>query len=235
MKDENPTADFISTFVDPKEVMDRYITVPQVLNKLVLDVNAHLDELGLTEKEPQMSIQDHLACMLQTTSAEFQAHLSTWIMNYAPDIHMIEKWLAVHGLTLQDYLQHLKGQGASDGLELWLTSMGMDTPFKLVLEDVVWSTSWAGIDFQYPIFMLVSYTDFILCEEQSDDDLSQLGAAAPQSAASTVQQVGGRPLTLILEYPPTRDSSHLDTDPDSLLDDTLVQRQPIWNAGVSIL
>ncbi len=92
---------------------------------------------------------------------------------------MIEKWLAVHGLTLQDYLLHLKGQGTSDGLELWLTSMGMDTPFNVVLEDVVWSTSHAGIDFQYPIFMLVSYTDFILCEEQLDDDLSQLGVVAP--------------------------------------------------------
>ncbi len=172
--------------------------------------------------------------MLQTTSAEFWAHLSTWIMNYAPDVHMIEKWLAVCGLILQDYLQYLKGQGASDGLELWLTSMRMNTPFDVVLKDVVWSTSQADIDFQYPIFMLVSYMDFILCEEQSDDDLSQLGAAAPQLAASAVQQVGGRPLTSIPEYPPTRDSYHLDTDPDSLLDDTLVQRQPFWNAGISI-
>ncbi len=111
MKDENPAANFISMFVDPKEVMDRYVTVPQVLNKPVLNVNAHLDELGLTEKEPWISIQDHLAYMLQTTSVEFWAHLSTWIVKYAPDIHMIEKWLAVHGLTLQDYLQDLKGQG----------------------------------------------------------------------------------------------------------------------------
>ena len=99
---------------------------------------------------------------------------------------MIKKWLAVHGLILQDYLQQLKGQGTSDGLELWLTSMGMDTPFNVVLKDMVWSTSWVGIDFQYPIFMLVSYMDFILCEEQSDDDLSQLGVAAPQLAASAV-------------------------------------------------
>ena len=178
-KVENAAVDFISMFVDPKEVIDRYVTVPQVLNKPVLDVGVCLDELGLTEKEPQMSIQDHLACMLQITSAKFQAHLSTWITNYASDVHMIEKWLAVCGLTLQDYLLHLKGQGTSDGLELWLTSMGMDTPFNVVLEDVVWSTSHAGIDFQYPIFMLVSYTDFILCEEQLDDDLSQLGVVAP--------------------------------------------------------
>ncbi len=66
-KVENTAVDYISMFVDPKDVMDRYVTVPQVLNKPVLDVGAHLDELGLTEKEPWMSIQDYLALMLQTT------------------------------------------------------------------------------------------------------------------------------------------------------------------------
>ena len=177
---------FISMFVDPREVIDKYVTMPQVLNKPVLDIGTHLDELGLIEKEPQMSIQDHLVQMLQTTSNDFQAHLSTWITNYASEVHMIEKWLVVCGLTLQDYLLHLRGQGASDGLELWLTSMGMDTPFNVVLEDVVWSMSHAGIDYQYPIFMLVSYKDFILCEEQPDDDLSHLGAVAPQPALPTV-------------------------------------------------
>ena len=40
---------------------------------------------------------------------------------------------------------------------------------------------------------------------------------------------------MIPEYPPTRDSSHSDTDPDTLLEDTPVQRQLIQNAGVSIL
>ena len=32
---------------------------------------------------------------------------------------MIEKWLAVHGLTIADYLGHLKSGGTFDGCELW--------------------------------------------------------------------------------------------------------------------
>ncbi len=111
MKDELTSADnsFMSAFVDPRMVLDKYVTVPQVLNKPVLDVGACLDELGLTEKEPWMSIQDYLAQMLQTTLAEFQTHLSNWITNYASEVHMIKKWLAVSGLMLQDYLVYLQG------------------------------------------------------------------------------------------------------------------------------
>ena len=73
---------------------------------------------------------------------------------------------------------HLESDCSSDGLELWLMSIGMNTPFNVVMDDCVYSTSQGGIDFSQPIFLLVSYSEFIPCEEVPDDEDPMEGVAA---------------------------------------------------------
>ncbi len=46
-----------------------------------------------------------------------------WLGHEATNVPMIEKWLAIHGLTLANYLAHLRNGGTSDGLELWAFSL----------------------------------------------------------------------------------------------------------------
>ncbi len=151
---------------------------------------------------------------------------------------MIEKWLGVCGLNLEEYLMHLGSDCSSDGLELWLTSISMDTLFNVVMDDCVYSTSHDRIDFSHPIFLLASYSEFIPCEEVPDDENPVEGAAAavPDQPAlpPPLCKSGGQPLTKASEYPQYRDSSDSDTDPDTLLDAQPSAHPPIQNAGVSI-
>ena len=48
---------------------------------------------------------------------------------------MIEKWLAIRGLDLSEYLSHLEGDKESDGLELWLLSLASDHPINVIMDD----------------------------------------------------------------------------------------------------
>ena len=50
---------------------------------------------------------------------------------------MIEKWLAVRGLDLEEYLSHLESDRVSNGLELWLLSLASDHPINVVMDDSV--------------------------------------------------------------------------------------------------
>ncbi len=69
---------------------------------------------------------------------------------------MIEKWLAVRGISLQEYLEILGGNGSSDGLEIWAASMAMNQPVNVVMLDMIWSTAHEGLDFAYPTILLTS-------------------------------------------------------------------------------
>ena len=70
---------------------------------------------------------------------------------------MIEKWLAIHGLNLQEYLGILGNNGASDGLEVWAASLAMNQPLNIIMADSVWCKAHDGLDFSYPTFMLTSF------------------------------------------------------------------------------
>ncbi len=82
---------------------------------------------------------------------------------------MIEKWLAVHGLTLVDYIEHLLLGGTTDGLEVWLLSMATNTPVNIFQEDRVCSTSQQGLDLECPSIILISYHSGIWCKEGSEE------------------------------------------------------------------
>ncbi len=162
--------DYIRPFADPRLIVDRYIPVPFVLNKPIGNIANHLDELGLREIDQHLPVHHCLANLLDMTYIEFHKQLYRWIWLYALEIHMIKKWLGVCRLNLEDYLVHLESDHSSDGLELWLMSIGMDTPFNVIMDDCVCSTLQDGLDFSQPIFLLASYSEFIPCEEVPDDE-----------------------------------------------------------------
>ncbi len=56
---------------------------------------------------------------------------------FSHDVHMIEKWLAVRGLDLEECLSHLESDRVSNGLELWLLSLASDHPINVVMDDSV--------------------------------------------------------------------------------------------------
>ncbi len=91
-----------------------------------------------------------------------------WIGFATVHVHMIEKWLAVRELTLSDYLDHLHGGGTSDGCEVWCFSLATDKPVNIVQESEVWLTVKEGIDFQYAVILMTSYTDGCLCISEDD-------------------------------------------------------------------
>ncbi len=93
-------------------------------------------------------------------------------------VPMIEKWLMVCGLSLDEYFKILGDGGSSDGLEVWVTSLALDKAVNFVMEDSVWWTSVTGVDFKYPTFLLASYDELIPCAQQ-EDDLEEQGACVP--------------------------------------------------------
>ncbi len=82
---------------------------------------------------------------------------------------MAEKWLVVRGLTLSDYISHLRGSGKSDGLELWLSSMATNCPVNVFNKDLAWSTGVDGLDFSHPSILLTLYSGGFWCKEAPDD------------------------------------------------------------------
>ncbi len=112
------------------------------------------------------------------------SEIISWIQRYYSDIPIMGNWLALRGLTKEDYLDHLSSGGPVDGLELWCALVATRTPLNVVIEDTVWSTVHDGVDLQYISVMLCSYTTgFICCSEEEgfaqglvgmDDDLQLL-------------------------------------------------------------
>ncbi len=131
---------------------------------------------------------------------------------------MIEKWIAVRGMNLQEYLDMLSTGASVDGLELWAASMAMNILISVIMEDSIWSTDRAGVDLEGRCFILASYTDFVPCalDRDAENVVEELAAAAPPMTEPFVRCVG-HPLMSIPEYPDLPDSEKDDTDPDTLL------------------
>ena len=116
-KKEDSDSEYLQPFGPPTP---GFISIPPVLN-----VPERLDKTGmmhLSEDAPlQQLFADYYSCTVQV----FHDSLITWVGRYSSEVLMIEKWLAVCGLTLGDYIQHLRDGGTLDGLELWLSSWAM--------------------------------------------------------------------------------------------------------------
>ncbi len=82
---------------------------------------------------------------------------------------MMEKWLAMHGLDLDWYIEHLVNGGSSDGLELWLAMRAMDCPITVIQDDSVFSTGVEGPDFSQVTILMSMYNKGFLCKKDMSD------------------------------------------------------------------
>ncbi len=116
---------------------------------------------------------------------------------------------------------------ASDGLEVLLASVAMDTKINIVFDDYVWSTSKEGVDFQYPMVIWMTAGALACrsldpeCGNAADVDTSKTSDSAAdeeQFNAHALQwKAGGRPL--ILSDSTTDSTENTETDPEGLLDE----------------
>ena len=183
-KNASTDSEYVAPFFNPLETEKAYITIPQVLNNPVHDMISRLDKVGLTSISTVKPLQCLLADSLQCPVDTFCTMMVNWLGQVSSSVPMVEKWLAVWGLTLVDYLQHLQGKGTSDGLELWAFSLATDKPVTVVQESLVWSTSLQGADFQQLTVLMTTYNAGCLCHLEEEDvpvsDPPQFGTAATQ-------------------------------------------------------
>ncbi len=84
---------YLEQFKHPLEVQDCYIPIPQVLNRPIQDIGAHLEEIGMHACGTRVPLHHILACLLEYTPETLCQQLWKWVLHYSSDVHMIEKWL----------------------------------------------------------------------------------------------------------------------------------------------
>ncbi len=126
---------FIKPLSDPCLIQDNFVIMPKVLNRPVGDVQEWLDETGLYATGPQVLLQENLSRLMECSVVDYWEQICRWLQDNAVHVPMTEKWLAVQGLNLQEYLAILGGNGASDGLEVWAASLVMNQPLNMVMAD----------------------------------------------------------------------------------------------------
>lgn len=176
--------DYVMPFRHPAETQNHYITIPQVLNKPVLNIEERLDKTGLQRLSDTVPIQGLLADLLGCSKDEYRQMMVDWMGFAASHVHIIEKWLAVRDLILSKYLDHLHQGGTSDGCEVWCFSLAMDKLINIVQESKVWSTAAEGIDFQHAVILMTTYTEGFLCVLEEEAENIQPAAQPMQPVSS---------------------------------------------------
>lgn len=120
------------------ETKDLFAEFPKVFNDPVKNVPERLDETSMVAQGIVMPLQDLLASCLGCYTKDYWNALVQWIQVNAPELPSVGNWLALRGLTLDEYCEHLLKNGAADGLEIWLASRAMAQPFNIIFENSVW-------------------------------------------------------------------------------------------------
>ncbi len=133
----------------------------------------------------------------------------------------------MRGLDFDNYVSHLSADGIADSLEAWLVCVATNTLLNIVMEDIVWSSSASGLDFQYYMLVLTSFRTAVpyLLEEQNiqDNILRQLEPEFQITSHDTTQRLqGGHPVAALAESDSRetnsskepRHASDMDTDVD---------------------
>ncbi len=187
VKGSESNSEYIRPFVAACETEGYFVQIPQVLNNPVKDccekaIDAGLELVGLSKP-----IQDLLVDQLSCSVEDYCESLISWMNVNCGEVHMLEKWLAVRGLDLGSYVQHLADGGTSDGLELWAASRAMNCPITVVMESNVFSTALDCPDFGQLTFMLDSYFTTFMCKQEELGD-----APVPSPSGTKPKRVGPR-------------------------------------------
>ncbi len=137
-------------------------------------------------------IQDLFASLMGCSTSDYREMLVTWIHQYNSDIPAVSSWLALWGLNLDEYCLHLLSGGPADGLEVWLASCALGCLVNVVLENAVWATSWDGVDFEFPTFLLVTYNSAQWCD-LVDEVENEMGSSTDTVEKLTLRKHVGRP------------------------------------------
>ena len=149
--------EYTATLCDPCPFIMNYVSIPKILNNPVKDTNSYMEEIRLQQRSPDMPIQQYLALLLECSVQDFCNQLGYWIWQFESDLPMILSWLAIHGLSVEEYIALLEQQRDSDGLEVWAVSIALGQPINVIFEDAVWSTVVEGFDHLYPSAMWLQY------------------------------------------------------------------------------
>ena len=216
-------------FYDLLDTMPDFVPYQVVLNRQVKNLKQHCDEIGLI---PRGS-----ACLMQTLLAELSGlsvvccriHLVAWIRHYSHCLDFLHKWCGTQGSDLGLYYDHLAAGGASDGLEVLLASIAMNTMINIVFKDSVWSSAREGLDFQFPTIVWTT-AGAVACHSL-DPDTGVLGDVDMSKTSESVSKdepmpsvlweckYGGQPLIPLninsSEHTTTTTSDSSDMDPDA--------------------
>ncbi len=163
------------------------MVMPCTLNKPAIDVQGYLDETRLYVTSPPMPLQEILASLMECSVVDYCEQICRWLHDNATHVLMIEKWLAVQGISLQDYLQILGDNGSSDGLKVWAALMALNWLVNVVISDTIWSTTHEGLDFAYPTILLTSFEHGMLCAlEEQEWDLIMATAPPPPPVVTPI-------------------------------------------------
>ncbi len=208
---------YLAQFKNLIETQEHFTPVPQVLNKPVIDLGSHLEEIRIHVCGDCSLLHHIMARLFECAPDMLQQQLWQWVLHFSHDVHMIEKWLAVRGLDLAEFLSYLESNRESDGLELWLLSLASDCPINVVMDDRVFLTGISRVDFDCPTVVLLPSCEAYLCELDTLEDEFGAAAALPPLTVALVSW-GGRQLAAVPEYPDLPDLSDENTNPNMLLE-----------------
>ena len=98
---------YIMPLLNPREVVDHFVPVPKVLNHPIHDVDVCLEEVGIYVLGPQVPNQNSLADLLECSVIDNREQICHWLHDWALQVPMIDKWIVVRGMNLQEYLDLL--------------------------------------------------------------------------------------------------------------------------------
>ncbi len=136
------------------DLIPRMVPYPCVLNRPVLNLDAHCNEIGLEPEGDPSLLFDILSWIV---GENYHADLMPWIQMHQSLLVGPKHWLRACGLSFDQYLENMAAEGQCDGLEVWLVSLVMGCLINVVQDNLIWSTGREGVNFTQAMLILTSY------------------------------------------------------------------------------
>ncbi len=141
-------------FQDPLDTIDSYERKPIVLHSKVQNVWAHCMEIDVETCGGPCPLHHLLAELCSLNLNNYRIQLSSWVECHLLHLKCISTWCQVRGQSMDDFYDHLQRGGSADGLEILLVSLALDVQINVVLEDIIWTSSTASVDFGKPTILI---------------------------------------------------------------------------------
>ena len=159
------------------------VPYPCVLNRPVVNLAAHCDEIGL---EPEGDPSTLFDILLWIVGENYHDDLMPWIHIHQDLLAGPRWWLGAHSLSFDQYIDNMAAEGQCNGLEVWLVSLVSGCLVNVVQDDLIWSTSQEGVDFTQDTFVLTSYSSGVWCLVSPGSGLCGRGTVRGCTRASKI-------------------------------------------------